>query len=116
MNPINIDLTNITKENSPVILSAIITKLNELDEKIDNTDVKLTEHDRCLEVLKFGTCKLFPWIARNKWIIVLVFIILSLYLSAINFSSEWASRWIQWAFYPPIGTCPTDLAKVAVGL
>jgi hypothetical protein len=98
------DLTTIElkHENIPILLGALIT-YQQFNIK-DHEEIKATlkDHEECLKVFKFSKCTLIPWISRNKWILLAIFMFISIWLSTINFASDWASRWLQWVFYPPI--------------
>ena len=97
-----IDPSSITPDNIPAILGAILVEIRDI--KADQREIKtvLDEHTDCLEVFKFSKCKLVPWISRNKYVMAVIFGTLSVWISSL----DWINRWLQWAFFPPIGGKP----------
>jgi hypothetical protein len=113
------DPTQINNGNVPIVLGSLVTTVQSMhsenrkdlrDLKEDNqrqfNEVKeiladhgriLEEHEKCLEMFRFSQCKVLPWINNNKWLLVILFSLITFYFSTM----DWLNRWLQWTFAPP---------------
>ncbi len=90
------DINNITAENVPFVLGIIVTKLENIEHEQSEIKTVLKDHTDCLEIFKLSKCKIMPWLGRNKYIVSIMFVLFSAWLSIINFSSDWVARILQW--------------------
>jgi len=59
---------------------------------------KVDDHERVMVFLRFSSCEIIPWVKRNKNKIGFGILIVSGYLSLL----DWINRWLQWNFLPPV--------------
>jgi hypothetical protein len=85
----------LTHENIPYILGIIVTKIENIENEQLEIKKELKNHSDCLELFKLSKCKIFPWLGRNKYIVSILFVILSGWLSIINLSMDWITKIIR---------------------
>jgi hypothetical protein len=97
MAPSPIDPASLTHESVPYILGVLASQMEQNTK--DHNEIKeiLKDHDECLQIFKFSRCKLIPWVGRNRWVVTLLFLGLSVWISSL----DWLNRWLQWVFFPP---------------
>lgn len=59
---------------------------------------EVDSHKQVIGLLRISSCEIFPWIKRNKNKLGFVVLVLSAYLSLL----DWINRWLQWNFLPPV--------------
>jgi hypothetical protein len=94
---ISIDPSNITQDSIPVVLGAILVQLDQNSKDHEEIKKMLKEHEDCLQILNFSRCKLIPWLGRNRYVVTSIFVVLSIWISSL----DWINRYLQWAFFPP---------------
>ncbi len=105
---VQIDPASITEDNVASVLGALVVEIqnmnNKIDEKMDITnrtiDEKignlsgrlivientLREHENMFwGPFRFSRCDLFPFIWRHKWLLLLLWTLLSVWVSAIDY-------------------------------
>jgi hypothetical protein len=85
----------LTHENIPYILGIIITKIENIENEQSEIKKELKSNSDCLEIFKLSKCKIFPWLGRNKYVVSMLFVIFSVWLSLINFSMDWITKIIR---------------------
>jgi hypothetical protein len=85
----------LTHENIPYILGIIVTKIENIENEQLEIKKELKNHSDCLALFKLSKCKIFPWLGRNKYIVSILFVILSGWLSIINLSMDWITKIIR---------------------
>ncbi len=73
------------------------SEMSSLRDEVKCIGKKVDEHERTMIFLKFSSCEVIPWIKRNKNKIGFAVLIVSGYLSLL----DWINRWLQWSFLPP---------------
>lgn len=109
-----IDPSNITDENIPAVLGAIVVELQNLPERLEinmnatnqaltmqvesienrlcNIEAVLREHDRIFwKPIKISRCEVIPFMKKNKWLLLGLWSMISIWLGAI----DWIVRAIQ---------------------
>ncbi len=119
---VEIDPAKITKDNVPSILGALVVEMKAMNSKIDETmkeandsiegkitaingrldtiDKTLKEHERIFwGPLRISRCEIVPFLWRNKIALIALWLILSVWVSAI----DWGVRALQWGnALPPL--------------
>lgn len=113
---LEIDPASITKDNVPSILGAIVIELRSINQRLDDgikqdkktaetIDARLKKVEQTLEShekifwepIRISKCHIIPFIKNNKYAMVVVFTVMTFWISAIDY----VVRAVQWAFQPP---------------
>ncbi len=114
---LEIDPASITKDNIPSILGAIVIELRSINQRLDdgikqdqktaeNIDTRLRKVEQTLEShekvfwgpIRISKCHIIPFIKNNKYAMVVLFTVVTFWMSAIDY----IVRAAQWAFQPPL--------------
>lgn len=68
-----------------------------LRDEVRHIGKEVDSHRQVIELIRFSSCEIVPWIRRNKNKLVIAMVIISAYLSLL----DWINRWLQWSFLPP---------------
>ena len=100
----------ITEDNIPSVLGAIVVELKALnlkvdqrmqgiDQRLDSIDKTLADHEKLLwGPLRMSKDTLWPLIWKNKLILILIWFLISVWISAI----DWVVRGTQWTYFSPL--------------
>jgi len=94
---IGIDPASLTTESIPYVLGVLATEMQQNTK--DHAEMKaiLKDHDECLQIFRISKCQFLPWISRNRYVVGIIFLGISAWISSL----DWFNRWAQWAFFPP---------------
>ncbi len=114
---LDIDPTKINTDNMPCILVAIIAELQNINTAIANNtqastiadnaiitritsiEQTLNDHDKYFwGPIRLSKCHIIPFIRNNKYAMVMLFAIVTFWMSAIDY----VVRAAQWALQPPL--------------
>lgn len=117
----DINPAEITEDNIPSVLGAIVVelkalnvkvdqrmqgiedkvegRLNGIDQRLDSIDKTLADHEKLLwGPLRMSKDTLWPLIWKNKLILILIWFLISVWISAI----DWVVRGTQWTYFSPL--------------
>lgn len=94
---VRIDPASITEDNVAVVLGALVVEIQNMDSKIDERieclgnrliviENTLREHENLFwGPFRFSRCDLAPFMWKHKWLLLLIWILLSMWVSAIDY-------------------------------